>query len=82
MQTQVIQVGNSLGIRLPKSVLDTFSLEKAAKLDIQTKGGAIVLRPMRAPRQGWAYAFQAAPATEEDLWDGLPVAAAWEDADA
>ena len=37
MQTQVIQVGNSLGIRLPKSVLDTFSLEKAAKLDIQTK---------------------------------------------
>jgi antitoxin MazE len=82
MQTQVIQVGNSLGIRLPKSVLDAFSLEKAARLDIQTKGGAIVLRPMRAPRQGWADAFQAAPATEEDLWDGLPVADAWEDADA
>jgi antitoxin MazE len=82
MQTQVIQVGNSLGIRLPKSVLDTFSLEKAAKLDIQTKSGTIVLRPMRAPRQGWAEAFEAAPADAEDLWDGLPLADAWEDADA
>lgn len=82
MQTQVIQVGNSLGIRLPKSVLDTFSLEKAAKLDIQTKGGAIVLRPMRAPRQGWAEAFMASPASQEDLWDALPLADAWEDSDA
>jgi antitoxin MazE len=82
MQTQVIQVGNSLGVRLPKSVLDSFSLEKAAKLDIQTRGGAIVLRPVRAPRQGWAKAFQAAPAEAEDLWAGLPVADAWEDADA
>ena len=82
MQTQIIQVGNSLGIRLPKSVLDTFSLEKSAELDIQTKGGAIVLRPVRAPRHGWVAAFQAAPAVEEDLWGGLPVADAWEDADA
>lgn len=82
MQTQVIQVGNSLGIRLPKSVLATFSLEKAAKLDIQTMSGAIVLRPMREPRQGWAEAFLAAPAVDEDLWDGLPLADAWEDADA
>jgi antitoxin MazE len=82
MQTQVIQVGNSLGIRLPKSVLDSFSLEKSAKLDIQTKSGVIVLRPLRAPRQGWAEAFQAAPAEAEDLWGGLPLADAWEDADA
>jgi antitoxin MazE len=82
MQTQIIQVGNSLGIRLPKAVLDTFSLEKAAKLDIQTKSGAIVLRPLRVPRQGWAEAFQASPAMDEDLWDGLPLADAWEDADA
>jgi antitoxin MazE len=82
MQTQVIQVGNSLGIRLPKFVLDSFSLEKSAKLDIQTKSGAIVLRPLRKPRQGWAEAFVAAPAAQEDLWDGLPIADAWEDADA
>jgi antitoxin MazE len=82
MQTQVIQVGNSLGIRLPRAVLDSFSLEKSAKLDIQTKSGAIVLRPLRVPREGWAAAFQAAPALDEDLWGGLPLADAWEDVDA
>ncbi len=82
MQTQVIQVGNSLGIRLPKSVLDSFSLEKSAKLDIQTRSGSIVLRPLRKPRDGWAVAFQNSPAIEEDLWGDLPLADAWEDADA
>jgi antitoxin MazE len=81
MQTQVIQVGNSLGVRLPKSVLDTLFLQKSAKLDIQTNNGAIVLRPMRAPREGWSQAFLSAPAVDEDLWDGLPIADAWEDAD-
>ncbi len=82
MQTQIIQVGNSLGIRLPKSVLDTFLLEKSAKLDIQTRAGSIVLRPLRKPRDGWAQAFQNAPAVEESLWGDLPIAEAWEDADA
>jgi antitoxin MazE len=82
MQTQVIQVGNSLGIRLPKSVLESFSLEKSAKLDIQTRSGSIVLRPLRKPRDGWAVAFQNSPAIEEDLWGDLPLADAWEDADA
>lgn len=82
MQTQVIQVGNSLGIRLPKSVLESFSLEKSAKLDIQTRGGSIVLRPLRKPRDGWAQAFQDAPALQEDLWGDLPLSDAWEDANA
>ncbi len=82
MQTHVIQVGNSLGIRLPKSVLDTLSLEKSAKLDIQTLSGSIVLRPLRKPRDGWAQAFQYSPAVEESLWGDLPLSDAWEDADA
>ena len=82
MQTQVIQVGNSLGIRLPKSVLESFSLEKSAKLDIQTRSGSIVLRPLRKPRDGWAQAFQNAPALQEYLWGDLPLSDAWEDADA
>jgi antitoxin MazE len=82
MQTQIIQVGNSLGIRLPKAVLDALSLEKAGKLDIQTKAGTIVLRPLRVPRSGWAEAFAAAPALDEDLWGDLPLVEAWDDADA
>ena len=82
MQTQVIQVGNSLGIRLPKSVLESCSLEKSAKLDIQTRSGSIVLKPIRKSRDGWAQAFQDAPALQEDLWGDLPLTDAWEDANA
>ena len=79
MQTHIIQIGNSLGLRLPKAVLDSMRLTRASTLSIQAKGGSIVLRPVHAPRAGWAAAFAAQPAGADDLWDGLPPADAWDD---
>ena len=83
MQTQIVQIGNSLGVRLPKAVLYSFSLGRAAKLDIQMRAGSIVLKPVRAPRSGWAAAFAAAPAVEvEKLWGDLPLSESWDGGDA
>jgi antitoxin MazE len=79
MQTQIVQIGNSLGLRLPKSVLASLHLERAAHLSIQTRGDSIVLRPIKKPRDTWSSAFAADPAAEvENLWGELPLDEAWD----
>ncbi|GET29821.1 AbrB/MazE/SpoVT family DNA-binding domain-containing protein [Prolixibacter sp. SD074] len=37
--------GNSLGLRLPKAILDEVKLKEGSKLDISTKDGSIYLTP-------------------------------------
>lgn len=78
MQTQIIQIGNSRGLRLPKAVLDSLQLKRASPLSIKVKGDSIILSPIRAPRAGWSDAFAADAGRSENLWDGLPVHEAWD----
>jgi len=55
MITAIRRVGNSLGIIIPKSMLEQAGLEKEA--DMALERGAIVLRRVRQnPRRGWAKA--------------------------
>ncbi len=78
MQAQIIQIGNSLGVRLPKVVLTTLRLARASTLSVETRGGSIVLRPVKKPRAHWASAFAASPdAAPENLWGELPVDEVW-----
>jgi antitoxin component of MazEF toxin-antitoxin module len=80
MHTQIVQVGNSLGVRLPKAVLDGMDLKRSSRLQVEQNGDAIVLRPTRSAREGWAAALsQANTDATEDLWGDVPVAEVWED---
>jgi len=59
MQVNVVRIGNSRGIRIPKKVLDQCRVEDALELTVQND--EIVLTPVhRKPRDGWAEAFEAA----------------------
>jgi antitoxin component of MazEF toxin-antitoxin module len=58
MQTQIVAIGNSYGLRLPKPVLDALHLEKTSHVSIQLRKDSIVLRPapkpqVKTPRSGW-----------------------------
>jgi antitoxin MazE len=81
MQTQIVQIGNSLGVRLPKALLDSLQLKRATELSIHTRADAIVLRAVRSPRAGWSAAFAAspvAPGETDNLWGDMPVDESWE----
>ena len=79
MQTHIVQIGNSLGLRLPKAVLSTLGLGRDSRLSIQTRAGGIVLTPLQSPRSTWQAAFMADPAEEPDnLWGNMPLAEGWE----
>lgn len=52
MKVSVVRIGNSKGIRIPKSVLSECEIADAVNLEI--KGNRIILSPTSVkPRQGW-----------------------------
>jgi len=52
MKTDIIKIGNSRGIRLPKSVLDQCHIEKEVNMEI--KNDNIILKPINTqPRKNW-----------------------------
>lgn len=58
MKLNIIKIGNSLGIRLPKSVIAQCKFEDTVLVKI--KNGALILLPddTENPRAGWDDAFK------------------------
>ena len=56
MLTRIVRIGNSQGIRIPKSLLRSAAL--SGEVHISVRGKTLVIRPARKPREGWAEAFQ------------------------
>ncbi len=56
MLVSVISIGNSKGIRLPKTILE--QLKVSDKLDLEVENQRIILSPItKEPRNGWIEAF-------------------------
>jgi antitoxin MazE len=47
ISTQIAKWGNSLGLRLPKSVALEAQVDEGDTVEMSVKGGAIVIRPSR-----------------------------------
>jgi len=58
MQLNIVKIGNSKGIRIPKKILDQCQVEDILELEVQNN--IIVLKPIhKNPREGWAEAIEA-----------------------
>lgn len=64
MEVQVINIGNSKGIRLPKAILEQYNISD--KLEIILEKGRIILKPKSAPRKGWEKSFELMHANGDD----------------
>lgn len=67
MRLSIVSIGNSRGIRIPKAVLDKYQIKDM--VDVEMREDALVLKPVRQPREGWDEAFQQAIAAG-DLPEG------------
>jgi len=56
MEINVINIGNSKGIRLPKTILEQYNISDTLELILEK--GKIVLKPKSIPRKGWGKSFQ------------------------
>jgi len=54
MKAQLVRIGNSRGVRLPKPMIQEVGLD--AEVDVQVQDGAVIIRPARRTRAGWAEA--------------------------
>ncbi len=56
MRTRLIRIGNSRGIRLPKSLIAQAGLSD--EVELQVRDGAIILERVTSTRSGWAEAAE------------------------
>lgn len=56
MEIPIINIGNSRGIRLSKTILEKYSITD--KIELILEKGYIILKPKSEPRKGWDNAFR------------------------
>lgn len=78
MKVNVVRIGNSRGIRIPKTILDQCRVTDAMELEVQ--GNQLLLRPATGPRAGWDDAFRRMHEQEDDqlLDQGAGPATHWD----
>jgi len=92
-QTTLRRMGNSIGLIVPKDMLDALGLANGAKIELRVENGEVIARPAkRKVREGWEEAAKRIGAeglSQEDLdWlefddpiDDEPIPEAWLTAD-
>lgn len=55
MEAKLVRIGNSKGVRLPKSMLVQTGMTE--RIEIEARGHSIILKPVKEPRSGWEASF-------------------------
>ncbi|CAM4089088.1 AbrB/MazE/SpoVT family DNA-binding domain-containing protein [Gillisia limnaea] len=56
METAIIQIGNSKGLRLSKTILLKYNIKD--KVELILEKGHIILKPIESPRKNWEDKFK------------------------
>lgn len=72
MKAHIVRIGNSRGIRLPKTLLQEAQLED--EVELQAEPGRILISKPSQPRAGWAAAARRMREQSEDRLLDQPTA--------
>ena len=64
IKADLIRIGNSRGVRIPKALIEQCKFGETVR--IRVEGGGLVITADAPPRHGWADAFKAHAAPEND----------------
>ncbi len=56
MELSIIQIGNSKGFRLSKTLIEKYNIKD--KVELILEKGYFILKPISSPRNGWETAFK------------------------
>lgn len=65
MKTKIIKIGNSRGVRIPKTFIDESGLKNEVELEID--GDNIIIKPISRNRESWASAFRKMSKNNDDV---------------
>jgi len=80
MITKVIKIGNSRGIRIPKSIIEQSGIKNEVELEV--KDDKIIIKSLSEIRKNWNLAFQKMSKNNEDILldeDSLTNQTSWDD---
>ncbi len=64
MKAQIIQIGNSQGIRIPKVLLEETGI--SGEVELETSPEGILIRNIKKPRGDWDAIFRKLADTDDD----------------
>jgi antitoxin MazE len=56
MRARIIKIGNSQGLRIPKSILEQTGIMDDVEVEVEKN--QIIIRPVKNVREGWDAAFK------------------------
>ena len=71
MKAHIVRIGNSRGVRLPKTLLQEAQLE--GEVELQAEPGRILISKPSQPRAGWADAARRMREQDEDSLIDQPI---------
>ncbi|MDP1713163.1 MAG: hypothetical protein Q8L41_00330 [Anaerolineales bacterium] len=76
VHTQIVKIGNSRGVRLPKLLIEQMGFNNEVEIVIQSR--QLVLRPVTLPRRGWDEQFRAMAKHGDDKLIDESVSTQWD----
>jgi antitoxin MazE len=68
MKAQIIQIGNSQGIRIPKALLLETKISGEVELEVHPDG--ILIKNVKRPRSDWDERFRLAAEQDDEMSNG------------
>ena len=65
IKTQIIKIGNSQGIRIPKTLLDKSGLK--GKVELEVKNGLLIVSQIKKARDTWDESFKKMAVKKDDI---------------
>jgi len=76
---QMIKIGNSRGVRLPKLLIEQMGFDNEVEIIVQR--GQLILRPVTRPRRGWDEQFLTMAKNGDDKLVDEPASTEWDRSD-
>lgn len=80
MKTKIVKIGNSRGIRIPKSIIDQSGIKEEVELEAGNE--QIIIKSVSKNRKGWDEAFQKMAQNKDDILldaESLQKQTVWDD---
>ncbi len=77
IRSKVIKIGNSRGIRIPRTVLEQVGLDD--EVEMRVEGGKLIIQSPHKPRQGWDAQFAAMAEHHDDRLLDENIATQWDE---
>jgi len=78
MRVEIIKIGNSKGLRIPKAFLEQCGMKDVVNLTVEDH--SLVIKPYKEARKGWGKAFQQMATHKDDvLLDSDLVSHSWDE---